>query len=124
MLLTKSTLIVYTNTDSTLRLRILYCIAALYCTSNRVLYPLFSTKDATGLGLSRTVDINGANAHVTSTREATLYGADVSRDKLPLAIDVLDQIGTKQIFKVRTREGVWWDGAIQAVGSEIGSFWL
>jgi len=58
-----------------------------------------STKDATKMGLSRTVDINGANAYVTSTREATLYGADLSRDKLPLAIDVLDQIGTKQIFK-------------------------
>ena len=58
---------------------------------------------------------------MTSTREATLYGADVSRDKLPLAIDVLDQIGTKQIFKVKTREGGWWDGAIQAVGSEMGS---
>jgi len=58
-----------------------------------------STKDATNFGISRTVDVNGANSHVTSTREATLYGVDIIRDKLEMGIDILDQIGTKQAFK-------------------------
>jgi len=58
-----------------------------------------STQDATCFGISRTVDINGANSHVTSTREATLYGVDIIRDKLPMGIDILEQIGTKQAFK-------------------------
>ena len=60
-----------------------------------------STKDATSFGISRTLDVNGANSHVTSTREATLYGVDILRNKLAMGIDVLDQIGTKHAFKVR-----------------------
>jgi len=58
-----------------------------------------STKDATSFGISRTLDVNGANSHVTSTREATLYGVDILRNKLAMGIDVLDQIGTKHAFK-------------------------
>jgi len=58
-----------------------------------------STQDATNFGIGRTVDVNGANSHVTSTREATLYGVDIIRDKLAMGIDILDQIGTKQAFK-------------------------
>jgi len=58
-----------------------------------------STKDATHFGIGRNVDVNGGLAHATSTRESTCYGVDVVRDKLPLAIDILDQIGTKQAFK-------------------------
>jgi len=58
-----------------------------------------STKDATAFGIGRTVDVNGGYCHVTSTREATLYGVDVLRDKLAMGIDIVDQIGTKQSFK-------------------------
>jgi len=58
-----------------------------------------STQDATSFGISRTIDVNGANSHVTSTREATLYGVDIIRDKLAMGIDILDQIGTKHAFK-------------------------
>lgn len=58
-----------------------------------------STQDATSFGISRTVDVNGANSHVTSTREATLYGIDIIRDKLATGIDILGQIGNKHAFK-------------------------
>lgn len=58
-----------------------------------------STQDATGFGIGRTVDVHGGNSHVTSTREATLYGVDVIRNKLDMGIDILNQIGTKQAFK-------------------------
>lgn len=58
-----------------------------------------STKDATDFGIGRTVDVNGANSHVTSHREATLYGVDILRNKLQMGIDILNQIGTKQVYK-------------------------
>merc|ERR1711872_139588 len=45
-----------------------------------------STKDATSFGISRTLDVNGANSHVTSTREATLYGVDILRNKLAIEL--------------------------------------